>query len=122
MNKTLKVLSQDTNGITFADPADPSYTVRFKFSSNRKSIQGNAVENHITEIIVNTNNPVAVCPGDTSCALEAVSVRLRASGSSLSVPTLKKIITDLSSQLDTWTSEDVLVGFRPTTAPIRTTE
>lgn len=115
----LKLYSQQTNGTVWADNLDPSYTVRFKTTSNPKILDGQRTNNYVSEIIVNDLNDVTV---GAKVVPDAVSVRLRASGSSESVPQISQILRDLASQLDTWTNEDVLLGFQPSTAPIRTVE
>lgn len=122
MTKSLKIYNTDASGVVYADPLDPSYQVRFKFSKTRKSLAGQQVDNHVTEIIYSD----LVCVSD-SCNLtlakanDTVSVRLRISGATQSVSSLKTIIADMAAQVSTWADEDILIGFRPTTVPTRTT-
>lgn len=123
MANALKLYTSDSNGVTYADPLDPSYQVRFKFSSNRKNLNGTQVDNHITEIIYSDLSCVSdACNPSLNKSMDTLSVRLRISGSTASVDQLKKIIADMAAQVNTWTAEDILIGFRPTTVPSRTTE
>lgn len=116
---TLQLYSQQPNGVTFCDPARPDFVVRFKTTSAQKVIDGMKVQNYITEITANDNNVVTV---GTVNASDALSVRMRASGSLLSIPRLKQMLLDLAGNLDAWGDENVLIGFKPTTAPINTVE
>lgn len=111
---TLSVKSQDSSGITYADPAKPDMSVRFRFSTINKSLNGVQVPNYATEIIANDNNPITV--GGVS-ALDALSVRIRCSGSIDSKSRLRDILTSLAAKLATWETENVMQGFRPGTAP-----
>lgn len=111
---TLSVKSQDNSGITYADPAKPDTTVRFRFSSTVKQLNGVSVPNYATEIIANDNNAVTV--GEVS-AQDALSVRVRVSGTLLSKGRLRDILTSIAAQCATWETENVMQGFRPATAP-----
>jgi len=111
---TLSVKSQDNSGVTYADPAKPDMTVRFRFSSTVKQLNGVAVPNYATEIIGNDNNAITI--GDVS-AQDALSVRVRVSGTLLSKGRLRDILTSIAAQMATWDTENVMQGFRPTTAP-----
>lgn len=115
MSQNTQLLTSDPFGTTFADPSDPNFTVRFKTSRSRKMIDGNPVDNYVTEIIVNDLHGVTV---GGSSVNEALSVRIRVSGSELSMPRLKEIAASVAGQVSTWNSENVLLGFRPTTVPI----
>lgn len=115
MSITLSVKSQDNSGVTYADPAKPDCTVRFRFSSTVKALNGVSVPNYATEIIVNDNNAVTV--GDVS-AQDALSLRIRCSGSLGSKTRLRQLLTSLAAQLGQWETENVLQGFRPATAPV----
>lgn len=117
MPVTLSVKSQDNSGVTYADPAKPDTTVRFRFSSAVKQLNGVSVPNYATEIIMNDNNAVTV--GSVS-AQDAISVRVRVSGSLESKARLSQFIATLCAQLDIWDSENVMQGFRPSTAPVIT--
>ena len=116
---TLQLFSQQPNGVTFCDPSKPDYQVRFKTTSSQKVIDGKKAQNYITEIAANDINPISV--GD-AVVNDALSVRLRTSGSLQSVPRLKQMLLDLAAKLDTWGDENVLIGFKPTTLPINTVE
>lgn len=111
---TLSVKSQDNSGITYADPAKPDMIVRFRFSTINKSINGVQVPNYSAEVIANDNNAVTVGGVD---ALDALSVRIRVSGTVASKARLRDILTSLAAKCATWETENVFQGFRPTTAP-----
>lgn len=111
---TLSVKSQDSAGITYADPAKPDMTVRFRFNSVNKTLNGVVTPNYSTEIIANDNHSVTI--GGAS-ALDALSVRIRVSGTLESKARLRDILTSLAAQVGTWETENVMQGFRPTTAP-----
>lgn len=115
MPTTLSVKSQDNAGITYANPAKPDTTIRFRFSGSTKALNGVTVPNYASEIIVNDNNEVTV--GDVT-AQDALSLRLRVSGSLGSKARLRQLLLSLVAQLGTWETENVMQGFRPTTAPV----
>ena len=110
-----QVLTRDANGVTFANPADPDYRVRFKTTTANKSLNGVSVPNYVTEIIVNDNVPVVL--GSTS-ANDAVAVRVRMSGTIASIERRKAIVKSIASQLATWADENVMTGFEPATPPV----
>jgi len=112
---TLQLYSQQSNGVTYALPEDPDCTVRFKTSSNPKTLDGKRVINYVTEIMMNDLHPLTI--GDTSVN-DALSVRIRVSGSAESMDRLEQMVDNLSSKFPTWMSENVLLGFRPSTAPV----
>lgn len=114
---TLKLYSQQPNGVTYCDPLNPDFIVRFKSTSGQKVIDGNRVQNVICEISANDSHSVTIGGGT---AIDALSVRVRTSGSLMSVPRLKQMLTDMVTGLDAWMDEDVLIGFNPTTPPINT--
>lgn len=111
---TLSVKSQDSSGITYADPAKPDCTVRFRQSTVQKTLNGVQLPNYSADIIANDNNAITV--GDVT-AYDALSVRIRVSGSLLSKARLRDILTSLAAQMPTWETENVMQGFRPSTAP-----
>lgn len=115
MPTTLSVKSQDNAGITYGNPSKPDTTVRFRFGSTSKVLNGVTVPNYATEIIVNDNNPVTV--GGVS-AQDALSIRLRVSGALESKARLRQLLSSLVDQLEQWETENVMQGFRPATAPI----
>jgi hypothetical protein len=117
-NVTLSVKSQDSTGVTYADPALPSNTVRFRYSGANKTLNGIVVPNNLEEIICNDLNSVTI--GDVS-AQDALSVRIRVSGSLSSKARLRVLLTSLAAQLGQWETENVMQGFRPATAPVITT-
>lgn len=114
---TLALYSQQSNGVTYCDPADPDFTVRFKTTSAQKVIDGIKVQNYISEIAANDNHSIIV---GTNAATDALSVRIRTSGSLHSKARLKQMLLDLAAKVDTWGTENVLIGFNPVTPPINT--
>lgn len=111
---TLSVKSQDNAGVTYADPAKPDCSVRFRFSNSVKQLNGVSVPNYATEIIVNDNNAITI--GSVS-AQDALSVRCRISGTLLSKARLRDLLTSIAAQVGQWETENVMQGFRPSTAP-----
>lgn len=114
-NVTLSVKSQDNAGVTYADPAKPDTTVRFRFTNTIKQLNGVSVPNYATELIVNDNNEVTI---GTVTAQDALSIRVRVSGTIMSKARLRELLTSLAAQVGTWETENVMQGFRPSTAPI----
>lgn len=115
---TLAVKSQDNSGVTYADPAKPDCSIRFRSTTVQKTLNGQAVPNLATEIIVNDNNSVTI--GGAS-AVDALSIRVRVSGTLESKTRLRNLLVSLAAQLGDWETENVMQGFRPTTAPVITT-
>jgi len=113
---TLQVLRQENTGVIYSDPAKPDLTVRFRNTSVNKTLNGIAVRNQLCEIIINDQNQVAVADG--VYANDAVSVRLRVSGATLSSARLAILIHALADQMTIWSTEHVFDGFNPTTAPV----
>lgn len=111
-----QLYSRNATGITYADPATPGFTVRFKTQKAPKRLDNLKTNNVATEIIVNDKFTVSK---DAATADDPVSVRIRISGSELSHDRLKVILTGLSKQLPTWAGENVILGFEPTTVPIK---
>lgn len=112
---TLKVLKSEATGVVYADPQKPDFQVRFKTTNGQKGLNGVTVQNYVAEIIYTDNNPVAL--GSVS-AQDAVSVRLRVSGSQASEARLDVILKSLAAQLPEWVDENVFVGFAPESAPV----
>jgi len=117
MPTTLSVKSQENAGVTYADPAKPDTTIRFRFASVNKTLNGVITPNYATEIIINDNNSITV--GGVS-ALDALSIRVRVSGSLDSKTRLRQLLTSVAAQLGQWETENVMQGFRPATAPVIT--
>lgn len=110
-----QLLTRDAYGVTYADPLDRDFTVRFKTVNNRKNLNGIAVDNFLTEIIVNDLNDIDV---SGQPARDALSVRVKVSGSDLSKGRLGAILSSIATQLPAWESENVLLGFSPVTVPV----
>lgn len=115
MTKSLQLYSQQPNGVTFANPDKPDFQVRFKTTNQPKLIDGVRTTNYITEIIATDINSIEL--GSKSLR-DAVSVRIRVSGSIESHGRMTEIIGNLASQLPAWVSENVLSGFHPVTSPV----
>lgn len=115
---TLKVLNRDGNSITFADPADPNYQVRFKTTSTKKVLKGVSVDNYVTEIICGDDYAITL-PGMTGPVDDATSVRVRFSGTVYSQEHIVAIFNSIASAVTAWHAEGVLVGFEPTTLPVK---
>lgn len=113
MSRT-QILTRDAYGVTYANPTDPDYRVRFKTTSSQKSLNGVSVMNFVTEIIVNDNVQVAL--GNTT-ANDPVAIRIRVSGSLASASRRDAILKSIASQLASWANENVFAGFEPKTAP-----
>jgi len=115
---TLGLLRTENSGVIYADASGPDLTVRFKHSTTKKTLNGVVVDNHLLEIIV--NDELQVQPVTGTYANDALSVRVRVSGSNIaaSQTQLGVIIHALADQIQTWVGENVLIGFNPTTAPV----
>lgn len=110
-----KVLRREPNSVTFSDPLDPNFTVRFKTTTSPKSVDGLRLQNYVTEIII--NDSVAIIDG-TKTVRDPISARIKCSGSPEGHQRLKAILLSAASQLDEWIDEDVLLGYEVVTAPI----
>lgn len=117
--RNTKLLSHDANGVTFADPTDPDFTVRFKTTRNRKLLNGMPVDNFIHEIIVSDLNEVEV---KGQAAVDTLAFRIRVSGSSLSHDRMIAVLKSIVGQVPVWADNDVILGFEPTVAPINPSE
>lgn len=109
-----QLLAQLPDGPVYADPLKPDYNVRFKTTSSPKSLDGVRVNNYVTEIIISDVHPIVVGSVNTN---DTLSVRLRVSGSSESMTRLKAVINNLGTQVSSWGTENVFLGFDPTTVP-----
>lgn len=118
MPTSTKVFKRDASGVIFVDPDNPTYSVRFKTVSARKSIDGLPLQNVATDIIVNDTHMVTV--GEKTVG-DPLSIRVRTSGATVSMTRLSSMLISLAAQLQGWTGEDVLLGFEPTTVPVNPT-
>lgn len=107
---TLQVLTRDNNGVTFSDPAHPEYTFRTKTTKSKKNINGISVDNYVTEVIINDTNTINV--GGNS-APDAVSIRLRLSGSGYSEARVNKILENVAGYVPSIVSGHTFLGFDP---------
>lgn len=107
---TLQVLTRDNNGVTFSDPAHPEYTFRTKTTKSKKNIGGTSVDNYVTEIIINDTNTISV--GGNS-APDAVSIRLRLSGSGYSEARVNKILESIAAYVPKIVGGHTFLGFDP---------
>lgn len=112
---TFKVQKTEQTGVVYAEPSDPDNTVRVKHSSQVKTLAGLQVTNQVTEVIVNDNTTLAI--GEAT-AVDALSIRVRVSGSLQATARKKALLAALLATLDAWADEDVLSGFNPTTVPV----
>lgn len=110
-----QLLNHNANGVTYANPADPDYTVRFKTTSSKKTVAGSILQNSVSEIIVNDSHNITV---GSNSVTDNLSVRVRISGSLESRARLSEILASLAGQITTWDSENVFIGFEPTTVPL----
>lgn len=114
MPTQMKILSSDSTGQLFASPTKPSQQVRFKSTSAPKKLGAIQTSNIIREIILTDVNPVTV---GSNTADDAISIRIRVSGSPLSEAALVARLNALGVKLPVWGTENVLVGFPPVTPP-----
>lgn len=115
MSTNTKVYSRGNNGVLYADPANPGFTVRFKTSTTQKVIDGLRMDNYATEIIVNEAYIATVGSEQFS---DPLSIRIRVSGAAVSMARLDEILASIATQIPTWSGEDVFLGFEPTTVPV----
>lgn len=114
--RNTKVFSRDSAGVTYSDPLSVTgFSVRFKTASARKTIDGLLLQNSATEIIIQDTNPVTV--GDKTVN-DPLSIRIRVSGAINSATRVKAILLAAAGQLPTWATEDVFLGYEPTTVPV----
>jgi hypothetical protein len=111
----LQKLRSDASGITFAEPSDPDNTVRFKQTASLKSLNGHSVKNQQTEIIANDLADILV---GTETVQEALSVRIKVSGSHFAKERKRTLLLAIASKLGQWETEGVFEGFEPQTPPI----
>lgn len=116
MSEAMKPVSYDGTGVTYAAPSDPDQTYRFKTTTRNKTMGGKPVKNLATEIIFNDN--FSVTTGGL-VQVEALSARLRVSGSALASSQKREIVKSLAAALSKWADEGVFDGFQPTTAPVK---
>jgi len=116
-NRNLQRLSQDAYGVTYADPLDPDFTIRFKNTRAGKNLDGVNTTNYVTEVIINDLESVTVGGNDAN---DALSIRVRISGSFESTTRKIQMVKSVATQLSAWVDENVLVGFEPTTTPYNT--
>ena len=107
----LQVLTRDSNGITFSDPDHPQYTFRTKTSKTKKSLNGQNVDNYVTEIIINDTSPIAL-PGGTNVG-DALSIRLRLSGSGYSEARVNSLLKNLAGYIPKFVTSHSFLGFEP---------
>jgi len=113
---TLAKLRDENTGVVYADASKPDFTVRFRTTRSKKTLNAVQVDNVQTEIIYNDNNAVTVGSGVN--ANDAVSVRIRVSGADASASRKGVILAALAAQINTWYSQNVFAGFNPTSAPV----
>lgn len=112
----MKPLNRDGNSITYANPTDPNFQVRIKTSSAKKVLKGNPVDNYITDIIATDDHAVEL-PTSAGKVEDALSVRIRTSGTVYGHERILKILQSLATNYQAWYEEGVFVGFEPATLP-----
>lgn len=112
---TLKVLRNETHGVVFADQAAPDLTVRFRTTTASKVLNKMPVKNYVTEIVYNDDNNITIAGVS---AIDALSLRIRVSGTAESETRLGELLGAVAAQLLTWQSEGVFKGFAPVSAPV----
>lgn len=110
----LQMYRNGTDGAIFMSPAKPSYSVRFKTLRSPKKLGSIQTENVVQEIIATALNQVNV---GNNTADDAISVRIRVSGSVLSEAAVNALATAIASSVPAWTAEHVMVGYNPVTPP-----
>jgi hypothetical protein len=113
-----KIKTRDALGVTYASVANPDFTVRFKTNVSSKSLDGTNVKNYLSEIIVNKDNDVQIgtAPNDVA-RKDAISVRIRVSGTAESNATIDEIIAGLIVSLPVWLTDNYMYGFEPSVLP-----
>lgn len=106
---TLLVTTSDANSITYANPARPAQTVRFKTSRTAKKVGVKQTFNTVSEVIINDGYVHA--DGST----EVISLRIKRSGSAEAQARLDQLEKDYVAMVDALQTNKVHVGFRPTT-------
>lgn len=114
MSKQLKLKFRDANGLTYGDPSDSTFTVRFKRNQSSKTLDGNQVINQVSEIIWNCA-PLVEVGDDTS--RDYMSIRVRVSGADVSLAKRKALLAQVAKDLAVYATDDTIAGFDPTIAP-----
>lgn len=117
-NSTLALFRREDAGNVYRDPANPSFQVRIKATSQQKTVDAIRSTNLVQEIIVTDAFQTASDINGESFA-DPLSVRIKLSGSPNSVPRLAQILHSVADQAELWmTSEHSMLGFEITTMPI----
>lgn len=111
-----QLYSSNADGVIYAAPAAPAFTVKFRTTKKGKILDGLKTDNVKTEIIVNDKNTVTK---DNATADDLVSIRVSVSGSVLSHARLQEILKGIAAQLPLWADENVILGFAPTSVPTK---
>lgn len=109
---TMQIIATDQYGVTYADPADPDFQIRFKTLSARKSVDGKSLVNYVSEVIITDSHRVGVDSPN-----EALSVRMRTSGSIENKAQVYALVDFLANNISQFKTDSVFYGFRPSTAP-----
>lgn len=110
----LKIRKTENNGVVYSNPSDLGLTVRFKQNDQMKKLDNLPVANYLTEIIVNDDFQI---PLAEKKVIDAISIRVRVSGTHQSKARIKELLKMLGTKFETWADEDVFSGFRPQTPP-----
>lgn len=111
----MRVLSRSATDVTFADPTDPNCTIRVKRSGGVKKIGPLSVDNNVTEVI--SNDTVTLSEGGTILGDDAISVRMRISGSARSKSRLLRLMNMTIAYVEALEDDGVFEGFEPTATP-----
>lgn len=114
-NRNTQLLKRDNTGTIYADPLAPNFSVRFKTTTARKSVDGLLMNNVVTEIILNDLSVVTV---GSKTVNDPLSIRIRTSGADASMTRIKQALVALCGQVPAWATENVILGFEPTTLPV----
>lgn len=106
--RTLRVIAQDAQSVTYADPNDVSATTRVRTAVKPKVIENQKLSNIRNEIISNKVKTFVI--GDDTVS-EDLSVRVSISGSSVSEAALILMWGDIKQNVDALIASGSLKGF-----------
>lgn len=112
-----QIYSRGPKGIVYANPSDPDCQMRLHTETFRKSLNGVQVENKRTDLVYTDLNPVTLPGKNGDGANDALSVRVRISGSTLSDKRLKEMMRNVGNSLIAWAEQPVIMGFEPSESP-----
>lgn len=110
MSRLAKLLSNEGNSVTFADPLDINHTLRVKVGRVGKTLQGVSLTNNRFEFI--QNNTALRTQGDNTTR-EPIAGRVILSGSIESKAEMLQEWNDLKANVDAAILDGALDGFKP---------